>query len=183
MTDNLRVSQGLVVPEERSQKGSAQVREPQPFESITSYRLDYVRHAVQPRMGRQKAAFQPDTGPAEPAASWNARQELVDEAGEVVQNFKTWSLEAKIHDQVQTKESGLPTEPRFLSKDRTRTHSKAWNPLPRHAQKEEPDEPKNHLASVDFPNAVKPQGPESPRSWTTCGPPDHIGLTSCSSGH
>lgn len=138
----MKVNQGLVVPigaskEGRPQKGSVQVaansegqvQEPQSFESITSYRFDYVSHPVQPRTRRGKPGYQRNTGLSEPVASlrptvsWDVHQELVDEAREVVQHFKTWSLETKFQGQVQTKESSLPKHHKFLSTT-TCQHSK-----------------------------------------------------------
>lgn len=130
----MKVNQGLVVPigtskERRPQKRSVQVaanskgqvQEPQSFESITSYRFDYVSHPVQPRRRREKPGYQPSTGLSEPAAplrptvSWDSHQGLVDEAREFVQHFKTRSLETKFQGQVQTKESSLPRDHKVLS--------------------------------------------------------------------
>lgn len=137
LSDSLKVNQGLVVPKSastgRPQKNSAQVaanpksvaqvQEPQPFESITSYRSDYVPHPVQPRTRREKPAYQPNKGlPLEPVVSlkpkvaWDMNEELFDKAGELFQQFKTWSLEKKLQGQGKGKESGPPQEhSEFLS--------------------------------------------------------------------
>ncbi|XP_076581443.1 stabilizer of axonemal microtubules 2 [Chaetodon auriga] len=135
--DSLKVSQGLVVPISANKghalknpvqvaansKALAQEQEPQPFESITSYRSDYVTHPVQPRRRREKPVYQPSKVlPSEPAASlkpkvtWDINQEVFDKAGEFFQQFKTSSLETKFADQGKAKKCSPPADPnKFLS--------------------------------------------------------------------
>lgn len=137
LSDSLKVNQGLVVTNSaskgRPQKNSAQVaanskpvaqaREPQPFESVTSYRSDYVTHPVQPRTRREKPVYQTNKGlplehevPLKPKAAWDINQELFDEASEFFQQFKTWSLETKFHGQGKAKESSPAADhDKFLS--------------------------------------------------------------------
>lgn len=138
LSDSLKVNQGLVVTnsaskEGRSQKNSAQVasnskpvvqaQEAQPFESVTSYRSDYVTHPVQPRTRREKKPAQANKGlplehevPLKPKAVWDINQELFDEASEFFKQFKTWSLETKFHGQGKAKESSPAADhDKFLS--------------------------------------------------------------------
>lgn len=129
----MKVNQGLVAPNSpkgRSEKNSAhfadnsksvpQVPEPQPFESMTSYRSDYVTHPLQPRIRREKPAYKPRGLPFEPIASsrpkvaWDTNEEVFDT--DFFQKFKTWSLETKFHGQGKAKESGPAADhEKFLS--------------------------------------------------------------------
>ncbi|XP_018546206.1 stabilizer of axonemal microtubules 2 [Lates calcarifer] len=140
LNDSLKVNQGLVVTngtskEDQSQKNSAQAdanskpvqkQEPQPFESITSYRSDYITHPVQPRIRREKPVKQTNKGlPLEPVASfgpklaWHINQELFDGASDFFQQFKTWSLETKFHGQGKAKASSPADDNPFVSTTHT----------------------------------------------------------------
>ncbi|XP_070849609.1 stabilizer of axonemal microtubules 2 [Chaetodon trifascialis] len=135
--DNLKVSQGLVVPISANKghalkssvqvaansKALAQEQEPQPFESITSYRSDYVTHPMQPQTCREKRVYRPGKVlPSEPAASLKPKvtgdinQEVFDKASEFFKQFQPWSLETKLPDQGKAKKSSPPADPnKFLS--------------------------------------------------------------------
>ncbi|XP_032398169.1 uncharacterized protein LOC116705839 [Etheostoma spectabile] len=96
-----------------SQKTSVQVaanskpvpkmREPKPFENVTSYRSDYVTHQLPPRRRREKPVCQTKGLPLQPAVALkpkvagNTNQELFDEASAFFQQFKTWSLANQFH--------------------------------------------------------------------------------------
>ncbi|KAM7366176.1 hypothetical protein PAMP_015641 [Pampus punctatissimus] len=87
--DYLKVNQGLVVTQSASKndrrQNSPQVQEPVPFESITSYRSDYITHPVQARIRRVKPIFQTSTDlPLQPAASF--RQHPFDDTTEKPQH-------------------------------------------------------------------------------------------------
>lgn len=136
--DSLKVNQGLVVPSSAYKEGHtlkssvqvvanskplAQDQEPQPLESITSYRSDYVTHPVQARTRRGAPASQPDKARTiEPAVSlrpkvtWDMNQELFDEASVFLKKFKTWSLQTKFHGQGKAKKPSPPADyDNFLS--------------------------------------------------------------------
>ncbi|XP_033466304.1 stabilizer of axonemal microtubules 2 [Epinephelus lanceolatus] len=135
LCDSLKVNQGLVVTnnvskEGRPQKKSVQVaanskpvpqvQEPQPFDSVTSYRLDYVTHPLQPRRRTEKPVYHTKgllSAPAmslKPKVALDINQELFDQTSEIFQKFKTWSLETKFHGQGKTKEFSPPADD-FLS--------------------------------------------------------------------
>lgn len=107
--DNLKVNQGLIVPKDAFKKDccpkkcvaalAPQVQEPLPIESMTSYRSDYITHPVQPRMKTYKPAYQTNKSlPLQPATSFRKKQAVetnpdpFDEASELFQQFKKWSL-------------------------------------------------------------------------------------------
>ncbi|KAI3376479.1 hypothetical protein L3Q82_016948, partial [Scortum barcoo] len=134
LSDNLKVHEGLVVTSTSSKEGCAQenyaqvdskavpkARKLPPFESVTSYRSDYVTHPLQPRTRREKPAQQNNTGlsleyqvPQKPKATWDINQQLTDEASELFKQFKT--LKTKFHGQGKAKESGPPSDyDNFLS--------------------------------------------------------------------
>ncbi|XP_059211425.1 stabilizer of axonemal microtubules 1-like [Centropristis striata] len=127
LSDSLKVNQGLVVPnriykEGRSQKNSVQVpanskpvpqeEGPHPIESVTSYRSDYITHPVQPRTLTKKPAYQTKgltlqaAVSLKPKAAWDIHQEPLDEASQLFQEFKAWSLDNKFLGQSKAKESG-----------------------------------------------------------------------------
>ncbi|XP_070786333.1 stabilizer of axonemal microtubules 2 [Enoplosus armatus] len=130
--DSLKVNQGLVVTNSRSKEGRPQkksvevvantkpvpqVRDPQPFESITSYRSDYVTHQLPPRTRRKKPVYQTskdlpseDAVPSRPKAVLDINQELFDEASDFIQQFKTWSFESMFHGQGKAKGSSPPAD-------------------------------------------------------------------------
>ncbi|XP_068569576.1 stabilizer of axonemal microtubules 2 isoform X2 [Cebidichthys violaceus] len=133
LTDSLKVNQGLVVTEHpskgRFQLNSVQVAAnskpvPQPFESVTSYRSDYVTHPVQPT--RREAPVYHTIGllsqPAvslKPKVAWAVNQAILDEASALFREFKTWSLENKFHGKGKAKESSPPADHcNFLSTTR-----------------------------------------------------------------
>ncbi|XP_044196729.1 stabilizer of axonemal microtubules 2 [Thunnus albacares] len=126
---NLKVNQGLVITDDASKEGrsqknsvpvagnSPQVQKPLPFESITSYRSDYVTHPVQPRVTRAKPVYQTNRGlPLERPVScrtkqaWDTNPDPFDEASEFLQQFKRWSLGTKFHTQGRAKESSPPAD-------------------------------------------------------------------------
>ncbi|XP_051285192.1 stabilizer of axonemal microtubules 2 [Dicentrarchus labrax] len=135
LPDSLKVNQGLVATKAskdgRSQKHSVQVaadskpvpeEPPQPFESITSYRSDYVTHPIQPRTRRQKPVQEPNRGlpmervSSKPKGPWDIHQQIFDEASEFFQQFKNWSLETKFRGQGKAKGPSPPAEhDKFLS--------------------------------------------------------------------
>ncbi|XP_031706747.1 stabilizer of axonemal microtubules 2 isoform X2 [Anarrhichthys ocellatus] len=124
LTDSLTVNQGLVVTghpsKSRFQKNSVQVAAnskpvPQPFESVTSYRSDYVTHPVQPTR-REKPVYHAKGLLSQPAVSlkpkvaWAVNQDIFDKASALFQEFKTWSLENKFHGKGKAKESSSPSD-------------------------------------------------------------------------
>ncbi|XP_029382809.1 stabilizer of axonemal microtubules 2 [Echeneis naucrates] len=132
LQDSLKVNQGLVVPknaskETHSQRNSFRVdanckpapqeQEPQPFESMTSYRCDYIPHQVQPRRHRMKPMNRNNTAlPSEraesfgPKLAYHKNQELLNEASKFFEQFKTWSLETNFHGQGKAKVSSPPAD-------------------------------------------------------------------------
>ncbi|XP_035531550.1 stabilizer of axonemal microtubules 2 [Morone saxatilis] len=136
LPDSLTVNQGLVAT--KASKDAADSKpvpqEPQPFESITSYRSDYITHAMQPRTRTQKPVQEPNRGlPMEPVSSkpmkpvsskpkgpWDIHQQIFDEASDFFQQFKNWSLETKFHGQGKAKGPSPPAEHNnFLSTTHT----------------------------------------------------------------
>ncbi|XP_031140922.2 stabilizer of axonemal microtubules 2 isoform X2 [Sander lucioperca] len=124
MADCLRANEGLGATDNISKEGHS--HEPQPFESVTSYRFDYVTHPVQPRTRREKPVCQTKglpgqaAVPSKPKVARDMKQELSDEAREFFQQFKTWSLENKFHGQGKAKKSSPPADHAdFLSTTRT----------------------------------------------------------------
>ncbi|KAK9524663.1 hypothetical protein VZT92_017034 [Zoarces viviparus] len=131
LTDSLTVNQGLVATDHpsksRFQKSSVQVAAnskpvPQPFESVTSYRSDYVTHPVQPTH-REKPVHHTKgllSWPAvslKPKVAWAVNQDIFDEASALFREFKTWSLENKFHG--KAKEPSPPADHcNFLSTTR-----------------------------------------------------------------
>lgn len=137
LSDSQKVSQGLVVTNcppkgGHSQKDPAQVevnskpvpqkKELQLFESITSYRSDYVAHPLPPRTHREKNVDQTKRGlPLDPTPShtqklaWGKNQELSDGASELFKHFNIWSLGTKFHSQGKAQVSSLPADHSFLS--------------------------------------------------------------------
>ncbi|XP_044040629.1 stabilizer of axonemal microtubules 2 [Siniperca chuatsi] len=126
LNDSLKINQGLVVSASKegnsvqaaaNSKPDPQVREPRPFESVTSYRSDYVIHPLQPRTRSEKPVYKTNTGltlehaaPSKPKVAWDINQELFDETSEFFRQFKTWSLETKFHGQGKAKESSPPAD-------------------------------------------------------------------------
>ncbi|XP_042368604.1 stabilizer of axonemal microtubules 2 [Plectropomus leopardus] len=136
LSDSLKVNQGLHVTDCASkesglQKKSVQVETnstpvPQtqilhPFESVTSYRLDYVSYPAQPRRRTEKPVYQTKGLLSEPAVSvrpkdvWDKNQEHFDPANERFQQIKTWSLETKFHSQGKAKEASPSADQDYLS--------------------------------------------------------------------
>ncbi|XP_045921063.1 stabilizer of axonemal microtubules 2 isoform X1 [Micropterus dolomieu] len=133
--DGLKVNQGLIVTNSEGcfQKKSVQVevnskpvpqeREPQHFESITSYRSDYVTHPLQPRTGREKPVYQTNKRlplehgtPSGPNMAWDINHKVFDKASEFFEQFKTRSLETNFHGEGKAKESSPQAEhSEFLS--------------------------------------------------------------------
>nr|XP_020480044.1 uncharacterized protein LOC109974267 [Monopterus albus] len=114
LSDSFNVNQGSVITDSPSQKGAAEVevtsppalQRPRVFESMTSYRADYVAHPVQPRTSRDKPVHRDNIALlTEPAASftpkmaWDINQERTDGASEFFKHFKTQSPETKFHGQ------------------------------------------------------------------------------------
>ncbi|XP_068164117.1 stabilizer of axonemal microtubules 2 isoform X2 [Antennarius striatus] len=114
LTGCLKVAQGLVVAGSASNEGQTMRSSgqdvtklvPQPsFESLTSYRLDYISHPVQARKCRE---------PGESTRSkvtWGVNQQLLNESSKL----KNWSPKTELHSQVKAKESGPPVDNTFLS--------------------------------------------------------------------
>ncbi|XP_068444504.1 uncharacterized protein [Clinocottus analis] len=102
--NSLTVNQGLVVTGARPSQGSPQVRKPQPFESITSYRSDYVTHPVQPirrvkpMQSTKGLLSEPCRNSSKPRAAWEMNQDICDQASAFFQEFKNWSLKNKLCD-------------------------------------------------------------------------------------
>ncbi|KAF1380542.1 hypothetical protein PFLUV_G00164940 [Perca fluviatilis] len=120
LADSLRANEGLGATDNASKEGHS--HEPQPFESVTSYRFDYVKHPVQPRTRTEKPVCQTKglpcqaAVPLKPKVARDMKQELSDEAREFFQQFKTWSLENKFHGQGKAKKSSPPADhDNFLS--------------------------------------------------------------------
>ncbi len=92
-----------------------------PFESITSYRSDYVSHPVQPRVRRpvykptNELLFYPKVS-LRPKGTPNTNQELLNKDRKFLKPFKNLSLETKVQDRGKTKEFSPPAGlNRFLS--------------------------------------------------------------------
>ncbi|XP_056289911.1 stabilizer of axonemal microtubules 1-like isoform X2 [Pseudoliparis swirei] len=120
--DSLTVNQGLVVTGCPFQNTAVQVaadslKFPEvrkaPFESVTSYRSDYVthpvqtRHRVKPTHPTKDLLAEPDV-PLKPRVAWD--QDICDEANSFFQSFKDWSIENKIHSKGHARESGPPPD-------------------------------------------------------------------------
>lgn len=124
LTDSLTVSRGLVATDHPSksgfQKNSVQVAAnskpvPQPFESVTSYRSDYVTHPVQPTCREKpvhhtKGLLSQPAASSKPKVAWAVNQDIFDEASALFREFKTWSLENKFHGKGKAKESSPPAD-------------------------------------------------------------------------
>lgn len=136
LSDSLKVSCGLVVPQaSHSQKGSVaansvpQEEKPEPIESITSYRSEYISHPVQPRRLKEKPVYQPirclpwaalpPKPPKPPKAALDINQKFFDHANEFLEQFKTWSLETKFCGQGKSKDSSVPSDREFVFTSRT----------------------------------------------------------------
>jgi len=120
--DSLTVNQGLVVTGCPFQNTAVQVADDSlkfpevrkaPFESVTSYRSDYVthpvqtRHRVKPTHPTKDLLAEPDV-PLKPRVAWD--QDICDEANSFFQSFKDWSIENKIHSKGHARESGPPPD-------------------------------------------------------------------------
>lgn len=98
-------------------------KERQPFESITSYRSDYVTHSLPPRTHKEKPVYQTNKGlPLDPTAAsfrpkvaLNINQELVDGTSELFKHLNNWSLETKFHGQRKAQVCSAPADHTFLS--------------------------------------------------------------------
>nr|XP_006629831.2 PREDICTED: stabilizer of axonemal microtubules 1 [Lepisosteus oculatus] len=53
----------LPVKSEKSYKPVQEVKEPMPFDDLTNYKVEYVCHAVQPRLRTEKKAYKPQNAP------------------------------------------------------------------------------------------------------------------------
>ncbi|XP_037613897.1 stabilizer of axonemal microtubules 2 [Sebastes umbrosus] len=127
LPDGLKVNQGLVVTNGTYQNNSAHaaaknVQEPLPFESVTSYRCDYVIHPLQPMIRREKHVDYTKGLPlqlsasSKPKPAQDVNQELLDEDSELDQQFKTLSLENCCHCRCNAREpSQLADYNNFLS--------------------------------------------------------------------
>ncbi|KAG7495957.1 hypothetical protein JOB18_009244 [Solea senegalensis] len=119
--ESLKVNQGLAVTgdsKDRSHDSFVQVyTNSKPFESITSYRSDYVAHSLQPRTRREKPANQTSkdllsesTASFRPNLVWQTNPKLFDRASELYQQFKNCSLENKHHCQDKFQVSRPPAD-------------------------------------------------------------------------
>lgn len=124
MHDSLKPNQGLVVPEGDSKKGyfkgSAnstvvpKVKEPEPIESITSYRSAYVSHPVQPRFHREKPNKSLTIEPAvsmRPKGNLDVNRQMYGTSEEFFQQFKAMSLDTNFYSQGKAKDSSSPADP------------------------------------------------------------------------
>ncbi|XP_069561318.1 uncharacterized protein [Brachyistius frenatus] len=126
--DCLKVHQGLLPPGttqtekkyvEANPKLFAKEEKPKPMEGLTSYRLNYVPHPVQPRPRRMKPTHNTSRVlPLEPMSlrpkiAWDMKKTHLDEASEFFEKFHSWSLETKFH--CQAKECSPPFDHKIAS--------------------------------------------------------------------
>ncbi|XP_036932613.1 stabilizer of axonemal microtubules 1-like isoform X1 [Acanthopagrus latus] len=152
MHDSLKPNQGLIVPDSDSKKGHfngsanstvvPQVKEPEPIESITSYRSAYVSHPVQPRFHREKPNKGLTIEPAvsmRPKGTLDVNKQMYGTSEEFFEQFKTMSLENTFytaHECPRTKPV-LPSMQRsekskkpFQATTTTKEDYKAWYKFP-----------------------------------------------------
>ncbi|XP_038550490.1 uncharacterized protein LOC119884092 [Micropterus salmoides] len=147
--DGLKVNQGLVVTNSEGcfQKKSVQVevnskpvpqeREPQHFESITSYRSDYVTHPLQPRTGREKPVYRTNKRlplehgtPSGPNVAWDINTKFLTKPVNSLSNSRpgplkpTSTAKAKPKNPVH-KQSTVSSSPQHM---RTTRHTSASAP-------------------------------------------------------
>ncbi|XP_010792880.1 stabilizer of axonemal microtubules 2 [Notothenia coriiceps] len=169
LTDSLKVKQGLVAPISTSKQSPFQKvhvganckavpkeLEPQPIESITSYRSDYVAHPVQPRKRREQPVQQNKGLPLQAAVP--LYRELFDAAHK---SFENGSPETQFQGRGKAKES-IP------SADVNQFISTTHTDFPAHkCQRTKPILPMEHRERVNEPLESTTTMREAYKAWDT----------------